>query len=429
MIYCSCGFTCGTLAALDKHFAKFANTDKATDHVRDTKPRFELPICSNSRHSSLRHERSSTKDHDLLPEYDSTRSRRSLSETLSRDMMSRTCPEGFLGGGGLLSPSSVGSFSGSLTSTLSTQWPQSPVSSFAAMSPKTVTSTDSTPQKKERSVLSFAGTCSLATATASPSAPLGDRGSRVRLLIVRHAQSANKQRQPGQKASADPELTDLGYEQAHALSQRLAREFPAEVLARNPPVIVSSPMRRCLLTIHPTVQKLKLSKENCLCHGSCYEFGCTGNERRTSTPEDIVYDFPEFSPIGFSPTGQWDYRGTNAKETEQECKERCMRLAEWLQFEAAASLRARCVGTDAVKDMPTMVLAIHQSVADLLCQIIVEGAAENWSYGDIKHKLTNAAFTEVFLYANGTATFGVQNEDYHSKRIRFSLKPQKTCAW
>jgi len=233
----------------------------------------------------------------------------------------------------------------------------------------------------------------------------------VRLLIVRHAQSANKQRLPGQKASADPELTDLGYEQAYNLSTRLGRDFSTEALARMPLTVVSSPMRRCLLTIQPTVQRLKLSKDICVCHGGFYEFGCAGNQRRTSTPGDIAYEFPEFSPIlGFDEKGQWDYRGSSPKEIEQECKDRCGRLAEWLHGEAAASLRAKSKDND----RPTLVLVIHQSLADLLCQIIVEGTSASWHYGEIKHSLSNAAITEVFLHANGTAAFGVKNDDRHN---------------
>jgi broad specificity phosphatase PhoE len=270
----------------------------------------------------------------------------------------------------------------------------------------------------------------------APSGASQESGVRVRLLIVRHAQSANKaiDKKAGQKAAQDPELTDLGYDQAYALSERMRRDFPPEVLSRTPLTVISSPMRRCLLTILPTVQRLKLGKDNCLCHGGFYEFGCTGLDKRTSTPSDITYEFPEFSPTGFSASGQWDYRGSNLKETEQEHKERGLRLVEWLQNEAAASLRARCTGTDC----PTILLAIHQSLADLLLQILVEGTAEKWSYGEIENKVTNASFTEVFLYANGSASLGVSNDDRHHQSRRYStmaaktapqFRSQKTCVF
>jgi len=165
-----------------------------------------------------------------------------------------------------------------------------------------------------------------------------------------------------------------------------------------------------LLTIQPALQRLRLSKETCLCHGSFYEFGCAGNERRTSTPDEITYDFPEFTPIGFNASGQWDYRGSSPKETEQECKDRCTRLAHFLHCEAAPALRERSKGTD----QPTLVLVIHQSLADLLCQIMVEGTAGKWTYGEITHKLNNAAMTEVHMHADGRATFGRKNDDTHN---------------
>lgn len=246
------------------------------------------------------------------------------------------------------------------------------------------------------------------------------KGIRVRLLIIRHAQSANKQR-GGRKATADPELTDLGYEQADALSGRLKKDFTPEVLQKTPLWVVCSPMRRCLLTILPTLKALKLSKDICLCHGSFYEFGCAGKDRRTSTPNDIVYDFPEFTPVGFDSAGQWDYRGSHAKETEQECRDRCIRLADWLHCEAAATLRARSTG----KDSPTLLLVIHQSLADLLCQVLTEGDGGKWNYGDITNKLSNAGITEVFLHPDGQATFGRKNDDTHNLFTQLSMRGRR----
>lgn len=416
MLHCTCGFTCGTQGALDKHFAKFADTDAASEHMVNTMPSFSLPGC----HSRPRGVTISG------PAPDCDKSRRSIS-----------CPDELLRAGGE-SPASGLSMSASFASTgMSTQAPHSPSSNATSTTPTPVSSSSSS---QRRSLLAVAGSATLGVRpqTGDPRQGYascdGDRGRYVRLLVIRHAQSANKQRQPGQKASADPDLTELGYEQAYSLSQRLVKEFPSEMLARNPPTIISSPMRRCLLTIQPTVQRLKLGKDNCLCHGGFYEFGCTGLDKRTSTPSDITYEFPEFSPTGFSASGQWDYRGSNLKETEQEHKERGLRLVEWLQDEAAASLRARCTGTDC----PTILLAIHQSLADLLLQILVEGTAEKWSYGDIENKVTNAAFTEVFLYANRSASLGVSNDDRHHQSRRYStiaaktapqFRPQKTCVF
>lgn len=407
MLHCICGFTCGTQGALDKHLARFADTDAASEHAVNTKPDFRLPVGAVGK--DARHKTVGICGISPAEEPDSHKnSRRSFS-----------CPEDFMRAGENASLSPANSSLSMSTSFASSSMMLSQVHPSSGSTTAPTTPVAPTSPVEKRSVLAVAGIAALGSTmgSTSPSAAAGDRGSRLRLLIVRHAQSANKQRQPGQKASADPDLTDLGYEQASALSQRLGREFGSE--AKSPPLVVCSPMRRCLFTIQPTVQRLKLRKENCLCHGGAYEFGCTGKERRTSTPEDIAYDFPEFSATGFSASGQWDYRGGNVKETEQECRERLVRLAEWLQVEAKARCRAN--------DSSTLILTIHQSVADLLTQILVEGTAENWSYGDIKFKLNNAAFTEVFLHADGSATMGSRNEDAHNMRLRASR--QKTCSW
>lgn len=410
MLHCTCGFTCGTRSALDKHFIKFA--DSGTEHVLDTRPPFR-PTKSVGFSSTC-----------PLPLPDSALRSRSIDDDSGRHSRNESDSEMSM-------------------STCSARTPMSATTPMSVYSTKTepaLPRPDSRDSRDSRSVFVRAGSSSLfgnATNSAASGAQrlraattvsaADGQGMKVRLLIVRHAQSANKQRQPGQKASADPDLTDLGYEQAHAVCKRLQRDFTPEVLRKTPLTVISSPMRRCLLTIQPTVQKLQLGKDSCFCHSSFYEFGCAGLDRRSSTPDDISYSFPEFSPIGFSPCGQWDYRGNSPKETEQECKERCHRLAEFLHYEVAEPLRARSAGTDA----PTIVLAIHQSLADLLCQILVEGTAGNWTYGDITHKLANAAITEVFLNANFSASFGHKNDDTHNFSTWVSRRSvsTKTCAF
>eukprot|EP00930_Biecheleria_cincta_P042268 TRINITY_DN29079_c0_g1_i1.p1 TRINITY_DN29079_c0_g1~~TRINITY_DN29079_c0_g1_i1.p1 ORF type:complete len:285 (+),score=27.48 TRINITY_DN29079_c0_g1_i1:46-900(+) len=55
-------------------------------------------------------------------------------------------------------------------------------------------------------------------------------GSRlpVRLLLVRHAESANRRRSKQEAAANDPELSELGRRQAEALAHRLARDLAQE---------------------------------------------------------------------------------------------------------------------------------------------------------------------------------------------------------
>lgn len=238
----------------------------------------------------------------------------------------------------------------------------------------------------------------------------------IRLLLVRHAQSANKALAPGHRASANPGLTELGEEQAAALGARLAREFgPRGPRRSSSLLIVSSPMRRCLLTILPTMQQLKLNRDSCLCHGGCYEFGCAGKGYRGSTSEDIAYEFPEFTPVAFSDDGKWDYRGNCEKESEAECRARAARIVDWLRVEGASMLQARSSG-GASGD--TIILCMHQTIADLLCHLLLDGSCAGWAYGELKHSLRNSSFSELFLHANGRATYGVRDDDAHAACLR-----------
>lgn len=253
----------------------------------------------------------------------------------------------------------------------------------------------------------------------------------VRLLLVRHAESANKKRRPGQRASADPGLTDHGHQQAEELGKRLSRDLRplwGKTGKDDLVVVVSSPMKRCLLTILPAVHRLMLAPGSCLCHGGSYEYGCAGQAQMGSTPAEIAAEFPEFSPVGFGDGGMWDYRGENAKESEKDCKERITRLLQWVHFTVAAELRARAAGTSGAA---TVILVTHQTVADLICQQYLDGSDDKWAYGDIKYKLQNAGITELFLNSDGQATIGRINDCAHliyiSNQRLYSRK--QTCAF
>jgi len=229
--------------------------------------------------------------------------------------------------------------------------------------------------------------CSPASSMGSPKfEPTPDlpHGGPLRLLLVRHAQSANKARRVGQPADADPGLTDLGFEEADELANRMVSMFskcrPDEL-----PLVVSSPMRRCLLTIYPTVRRLP------------FEPGLA----KPGTPWDVIAsNFPEFEPTSFGPRGSWDYRGSNDKETGTEFRTRGLRVAQWLQ-----SPQVRRAGA--------VILVVHQTVADLLCQILVDGTDANWEYGELQYRLRNASITELFLQPSDRVTFGMSNSGTH----------------
>mmetsp|Transcript_61491 Transcript_61491/g.143965 ORF Transcript_61491/g.143965 Transcript_61491/m.143965 type:complete len:349 (-) Transcript_61491:22-1068(-) len=247
--------------------------------------------------------------------------------------------------------------------------------------------------------------------------------SMVRLLLVRHAQSANKAREPGCPAEADPGgicrtftdgilarcrgLTELGFRQAAALAERLQKELRSVKLPHL--TLVSSPMRRCIYTIQPAIQALQPQAEHTLCHGGSYEFGCAGKVHPGSSLHELLQEFPEFSPVGFSADGFWDYQGCNDKETEPECRARVMRLVTWLM--AIARTRGGPKGH-------TIVLVTHQTINDLLCSILLDGTAAVWKYGQVRYRLQNAGITEVFVAGTGEARLGVRNDGAHLLSIK-----------
>lgn len=237
----------------------------------------------------------------------------------------------------------------------------------------------------------------------------------TRLILVRHAQSGNKVLVPGQRASANPGLSDLGYEQAEALGDRLAHEF-GPMLSRQTGslLIVSSPMRRCLLTMLPVVRQLSLTSDSCLCHGACFEFGCAGKAYKGSAIDIVRSEFPEFTPVSFSPNGAWDYRGDSDKENESECRARGARIVDWLRGEAIPMAQDR-----GVSGIATIVLCTHQTFADLLCHLLLDGSSAGWAYGDIKYPLRNASMSEIYLHPSGKATPGVLDDAKHTGLIRF----------
>lgn len=247
---------------------------------------------------------------------------------------------------------------------------------------------------------------------------------------MRHAQSANKNRAEGQAASADPGLTDLGHEQAEALGRKLSTDFRSLLLtkgtAASGAVIVSSPMRRCLLTIRPAIELLRLGPDSVFCHGACFEYGCAGTAHAGSSVADVAAEFPEFSPVGFREDGMWDYQGSSPKENEVECRQRVLRIGDWLRTQAPNLLRRHASDTG----LPTLILVIHQTLSDALCRLLVDGSVEEWEYLDIVYKTSNACITELFLQpSGGLATIGMPNDSLHLSHLRARSRPSKFSSF
>eukprot|EP00933_Yihiella_yeosuensis_P010808 TRINITY_DN11764_c0_g1_i1.p1 TRINITY_DN11764_c0_g1~~TRINITY_DN11764_c0_g1_i1.p1 ORF type:complete len:361 (+),score=52.99 TRINITY_DN11764_c0_g1_i1:91-1173(+) len=340
MLYCSCGFSCGVKAALDRHIAKFSKTDEAEMHCPAVGPP-PLPARGTQSEPAIR-----------------------ITGLRSSDLKVKDFDDE----------------------------DQSPVA-FTRTQPLKDFCKD------------VARTPSLGSGTA------------VRIVFIRHAQSANKCRAPGQAASPDPGLTDLGHRQAEELGKRLENDF-SSVDSRSV-TFVSSPMRRCLFTIQPGIQRLQPPPEHVLVYGGGYEFSCAGTQNAGTPIQEIARDFPEFSPSGFNQNGTWDYRGDNPKETEAECRGRGVRIVNWLiEKAAAAAKRHMNSGQEGGGLAHTMVMCGHQTINDLLCTILIDGSDSKWNYGDVRYRLQNAGITEVFLAPDGRCRFGATNDGAHLLKLK-----------
>lgn len=241
----------------------------------------------------------------------------------------------------------------------------------------------------------------------------------MRLLLVRHAQSANKDKTSPKKLRPehDPGLSELGYAQSEALRDKLVREYSKN---KQNLLVITSPMLRCLLTIVPTVQYLSLPSDRCLCHGGCYEYACVGSHFRGTPSDQIVASFPEFTPEGFQSNGLWDYCGSHEREDESECRARCVRIARYLCG------RARTLAMMPGRSPATIIFSTHQTIADILCQVLVDGTAESWSYGNLKYSLHNGGVTELSLRPDGKATLH-RRDDYAHVLLLNKMHSTRAC--
>jgi len=443
MLHCTCGYTCGTRRALDRHLEKHAGSD---EHSLSAGPPAAKPPASPTLDTLKVHVTTAAPSpRPRSPVSPGPGVPMSMSSPALPTLRTLREPSPALGQTSPL-PLPLGQ-----TSPLPTHWGHAagdaeerrlgtPPSLLVAPSPKcgggAARPRNSTggfgcgPRRSfcgSSSMTSLRGIASMSASSRHepleslpriPNAGGGPMLPALRLMIVRHAQSANRQRPAGESASPDPGLSERGLQQARALGEKLEQLFRADSRrAGGVPLVVSSPMRRCLLTIHPAVRRLGFGSDQCLCHGGGYEYGCAGTVFTGTSPAEIRRGFPEFKPVAFSAAhGCWDYRGANVKENEEECEARATRLVQWLCSEGLDTVRSiNTAPSPPVSQLavPSLILCTHQTFADLLCALLTEGSAAKWSYGDIRFKLNNAAITEVLVYPDGRAQFGARNFDSH----------------
>lgn len=233
----------------------------------------------------------------------------------------------------------------------------------------------------------------------------------LRILLIRHA--AYKGSSGG--AVPDPGLSLLGEQQAQRLSAWLEHEL--HDVSPDGVFVVSSPMRRCLATMRPVVERLGLPREYYICHGAAYDVACAGMEMPGSSQSDVDSEFP-VSCIGFGASG-WDYRGSSPKETEPEFLARVRRLVSWLEHEAFRFPASRRSWSGRGDKSPVLLLCMHEAVLDLIIRILVDHEAPLHHYdGKIRHPIKNSFITEVVRSEDGALSLVRENSSEH---MRFAV--------
>lgn len=437
---CACGFSCGSDAAFQKHLARFPGSSehcrvKAND-IQERRPCTSPSSSRPERRSQFARSPSAITIRAFFAEV-----RQAASGLAGELSVSVSHAEGEVAvdkvaaspQAAAASPLMPGGLRRPAADVRSRFFPSSPSSSAQLAVPTSLSS------------LSRTSSCP-STKHVAESAPTS--GVRVRILFVRHARSENKGRYSEQPAKCDPGLSALGIDQAEVLGDHLylscelgrrgsgawGGSTPTSSTGRSGPLIargvlvVSSPMRRCLLTALPVLRRLQLPQELCMCHGSAYEFRGASSDFPGSASSDLSKEFPEFQQVGFA-SGRWDYRGAEATESEGEVRQRAARLVRWLRDEALATLCAQPAGSHG----HTLVFVTHPTIADLICQILVDGTDEKWLYGAPAFKLQETAITELVSSTGGQWSIGRRNDITHTMDVppastRYTATFGKNCG-
>ena len=164
-----------------------------------------------------------------------------------------------------------------------------------------------------------------------------------RLVLVRHAQSENNASnarirlafagdpermhvETERARKPDPNLSEVGRAQAERLADALAAE-----LAGPDSVLVTSPMRRALLTAAPLAARAQVPRDRFVCHGALYEVGGSYYQDHAVASSDAAAIEAEFPVHCVSvPPGGW-YAGHAGPESSDEARARVDRVIAWAE--------------------------------------------------------------------------------------------------
>lgn len=228
---------------------------------------------------------------------------------------------------------------------------------------------------------------------------------RVRLLFVRHGESANKS-MACQTHVEDAPLSPLGYRQAEALGAALGAQLsPSQTL------VVVSPMRRALLTAAPLISRLGLARGRVICHGELWEWrgAHPAYPGRSAAATEADKQMPSVRCECFGEGGTtWQFHGHGHLENETDMRRRAHSFRRWLHAQMPRRLDGDTVHT--------AVIVGHLHFFDLLLQILLKGTAEDWYASLREYALRNAAVTEVMYdFGTGCAILGTENSVVHLK--------------
>ncbi len=229
--------------------------------------------------------------------------------------------------------------------------------------------------------------------------------SKMQLYLIRHGESTNNRLATQRLAyedyiaqrSADPDLTEIGYQQAQLMADHVANGgLPEHSIQR----LYVSPMWRALLTAQPLAKALGIPaivQADIFEHGGVFTGQPHGDDLSPApgmTRAEMAAGFPGYELADEITETGW-YRG--GWETMKECDVRARSVAE------------RVTGWAEAADGDTVALVSHGTFIDRLLKALIDTPGNNAFY--FYHY--NTAYTRVNFLDDGRRTIHYTNQTPH----------------
>ena len=255
---------------------------------------------------------------------------------------------------------------------------------------------------------------------------------------------------------ADPSLSDLGFEQADLLRDYLVPFVQQQVSHLQ---VITSPMKRTLATIRPTVEALQ-DHVSVLVHAWYHESeGChlQNKPQEGMSPAEIQSFFNTTHPVQFEqfpdPQRGWYVDGT-AMETRYESEQRATKFYTWLCdyldsqlyqnnhhdiYDAGVVLQGEELENDHDKHglkqrkRRTVLLIGHGDFMSLILKRIVMGFGHSIEHHNTPHRSAfvhvNTGITEMEYFGHGRFLILGQNQHPHIREISHLSGGQLKDGW